>query len=145
LSGSCLVDPAGSYAHFVGMGDQRLHPAGADLLGEQNSEADAARAALSQLLQPVVQALGAARRGPFRSLRERRTAMGYEGQRSYTISTGSNPPVAPPPPAPQKNLEAELRNYRVKSDSSGGRTRGVIADADIGGQIMRQWAEEDAR
>jgi hypothetical protein len=108
LHDSHLIDPASGYLHFAVQGDQQPLRNGVDLLTESHPDADAAGVAMADLLQPVVKALAVAHRPPFRTLRERRMATTYEGQRSYTISTGRPDavPAAPPKP-PVPSLEAQ--------------------------------------
>lgn len=136
LADSALLDPAVNYMHLAAQGDQRLRPADADLLNERHPDADAAGQALATLLAPVAKALAAGRRPPFRSLRERRQARGYEGQRGYTISTG-RPDAAPaaPLPKPAPPVEEQMRHYQIKGDSSGARSRAASADMNIGAQL----------
>jgi hypothetical protein len=132
---SHLIDPTSRYQHLLLDGPRRQLYADEDMLASQHPEADVAAAVLTNLLQPVAKALAAGRRPPFRSLRERRMATSYEGTRGYEIRTGRPDAVPAAPPKPAPPLEVEMRNYRVQSDSSGGRSRGAVADMNIGAQI----------
>jgi len=135
LYDSRLIDPASDHQHFAVQGDQQPLRGGVDLLAESHPDADAAGAALTNLLQPVVKALGASRRAPFKTLRERRQQT-YEGKRGFTISTWRPDavPAAPPKP-PVSSLEAQSRSYQPRSDSSGARTRGATTDMNFGAQF----------
>jgi hypothetical protein len=137
---SHLIDPTCGYEHLLRDGPRHQLCADEDMLASQHPDATIAGEALSTLLKPVTQALAAGRRQPFRSLRERRQSRTYEGLRGYEIVQRSAglPDNGPPAPlkAPVPSIEEQMRTYQVKSDSSGARSRGAIADANIGAQLV---------
>jgi hypothetical protein len=132
---SRLIDPESRYSHSIHAGPRHQLSANEDMLAIELPDATIASAALSTLLQPITLALAAGRRSPFRNLRERRMATSYEGTRGYSISTG-RPDAVPAAPPKVPSLEEQARTYQVKSDSSGGRSRGEIADVNIGAKLV---------
>jgi hypothetical protein len=135
---SHLIDPTSRYQHLLLDGPRRRLYADEDMLAREHPDATIAGEALASLLKPVLQALAAGRRQPFRSLRERRIATSYEGTRGYEIRTGRPDavPAAPPKP-PVPSIEEQMRTYQVKSDSSGARSsEPYVVNLNIGSQLL---------
>jgi hypothetical protein len=139
---SRLINPTSGYFHLVLDGSRRQLSADEDLLASEHPDATIAGDELATLLKPIMLALAAGRRPPFRTLRERRMANAVYIPRGYEIRSW-RPDVPATPPKPPVPLEEQSRSYTPTSDSFGARTRGATADVNTGAQITANLMKGD--